>query len=84
MSQFQEEWASVRTYEERILNLLGVDNPAFADRANGFVFLQPNEPDVSVFDDGDVDDLFGNADLDWFLLNAPQDTSDIVVGEQAN
>jgi Ca2+-binding RTX toxin-like protein len=55
------EWASGRSYEERLRNL--VDGTGTPDRLNGAAFLNAS----TVFDDQVADTLFGGLGRDWFL-----------------
>jgi Ca2+-binding RTX toxin-like protein len=72
-----DEWNSGRSYTARILNIRGVNNPEFANRANGNFFLQQGS---TVLDDGAPDELYGEGDRDWFLPG-PFDVTDQVPGE---
>src|SRR5262245_12247815 len=60
------EWTSARTYAARVANLRGSGT---GPRANGDFFLKVSGPDVTVFDDGAVDVLTGNAGSDWFFAH---------------
>ena len=55
------EWASGRSYQQRIDNISG-ENPG--TRFNGNYFLRRGE---TVFDDGALDTLVGGTELDWFI-----------------
>ncbi len=55
------EWRSSNDYATRVSNISGI-----AGGANDPVFLQPG---VTAFDDSDVDVLFGEGGVDWFLYN---------------
>ena len=62
------EWASARSYAERVANLSGVGT---GENENGPFFLIPG---VTVIDDEDVDYLTGGLGyLDWFFYNLFQD-----------
>ncbi|HWP40561.1 MAG TPA: hypothetical protein VNL70_06505, partial [Tepidisphaeraceae bacterium] len=62
------EWTSTRTYSQRVANIRnGSGTPA---RNNGSVFLNPDGPSRTVFDDAATDLLFGGAGNDWFFFNA--------------
>ncbi|GAG30299.1 unnamed protein product [marine sediment metagenome] len=62
--------------------LLTVENIGGAGGLNAPSFLQPG---ITVFDDGDVDTLFGGGETDWFLDNqsglTPDILSDLEAGE---
>ncbi|HEY1381676.1 MAG TPA: pre-peptidase C-terminal domain-containing protein [Gemmataceae bacterium] len=64
LSAILAEWSSGRSYEHRIANLRGVGN---GTRDNGNVFLKVSGPEVTVFDDGDADELTGGTGRDWFF-----------------
>lgn len=70
------EWWSSGSYATRVANIGG------AGGLNDPVFLQPG---TTVFDDGDVDTLFGEGGTDWFLDNqsglTPDILSDLEAGE---
>jgi uncharacterized delta-60 repeat protein len=84
------EWTSSRSYGQRSANIIGHDITigAFSGpRNNGSIFLTPDGPSATVFDDADVDVLTGSAGEDLFLFNADnpvQDTiTDLSAGEFA-
>jgi hypothetical protein len=60
------EWASARSYTERIANLLG---EGIGERANGDYFLKPKYDFATVHDDEVSDTLNGNAGRDWFFAD---------------
>ena len=64
------EWTSSRSYADRVANLSGTGTGL---RLNGNNFLIAQGASRTVFDDGAVDDLTGNAGQDWFLLNLDGD-----------
>jgi hypothetical protein len=77
LKQIRNEWWSSGSYATRVANIGGTPGGV-----NGPVFLQPG---ITVFDDGEVDTLFGEGQTDWFLdkqsgLN-PDILSDLVAGE---
>jgi PKD repeat protein len=78
------EWNSGRSYLERIANLRGTGT---GSRANGNVFLKAEAPTtagITVFDDGVLDTLTGNAANDWFFANIDsgvRDKTDVKTGE---
>ncbi len=57
------EWTSGNTYAQRVANL--TDGTGTANPLNGGVFLNL----ATVFDDGSLDTLTGNAGLDWFFAD---------------
>ncbi len=63
----QQEWTSTRPLALRMANLRAGAGPVLAPLG---IRLQPNE---TVFDDRDVDILFGGADADWFLADPNKD-----------
>jgi hypothetical protein len=77
------EWTSERSFETRVQNIRGIDNPEFGDRLNrssaGDIdyFLSPDGQGMAetptVFDDGDYDILLGGSGSDWFLANLEDD-----------
>jgi Ca2+-binding RTX toxin-like protein len=62
-----QEWTSARTLNQRMLNLRDAVGPFLSPLG---VKLKPNE---TVFEDAEVDALFGGGDLDWFLLDLASD-----------
>lgn len=76
------EWVSARTYEQRVNNIR--DGSGAATRANGDVFLATDGPNATVWDDGDIDVLSGNAGRDWFLFNRDSGVRDLVTDLSAN
>src|SRR5262249_38216108 len=56
------EWASSRSYQDRVNNLTGVSNPTFGLRANGNYFLKTG---VTVIDDAVFDSLTGSTEQDF-------------------
>lgn len=80
------EWASIRSYTERVSNIRGVANPQFANRLNANYFFQVGS---TVLHDADADTLSGGTELDWFLASQlappPVDTiADLENGELLN
>jgi hypothetical protein len=70
------EWASSRTYSERVSNLMGTGSgTSFAARKNGSVFLKLDGAQATVFDDLVQDTLTGSIGQDWFLCNLDGDGS---------
>jgi Ca2+-binding RTX toxin-like protein len=73
----RNEWWSAGSYATRVANISGTPGGA-----NDPVFLQPG---VNVFDDGEVDTLFGEGEMDWFLYSQtgliPDILSDLEAGE---
>lgn len=62
------EWASSRTYAERVANISGT---GVGPRLNGNFFLQAN---VTAFEDGSIDLLTGQSGyLDWYFYDFDQD-----------
>ncbi len=66
LQQIRVEWTSTRSYEERVLNLSGVGTGASENGSNFLVF---DGTDSTVFDDGVVDLVFGQAGMDWFFVD---------------
>ena len=64
------EWSSTRSHADRVANLSGTGT---GPRLNGNNFLIVQGASRTVFDDGAVDSLTGDAGLDWFLLNLDGD-----------
>jgi ELWxxDGT repeat protein/VCBS repeat-containing protein len=62
-----QEWTSARTLNQRMLNLRDGVGPILSPLG---VKLKPSE---TVFEDAEVDALFGGGDLDWFLLDLASD-----------
>ena len=60
------EWASARSYAERVANLRGTGG---GPRSNGNFFLVAQPSGRTVFDDGVADELTGSAGQDWFFAN---------------
>jgi Ca2+-binding RTX toxin-like protein len=77
LNRIRAEWTSARTYAQRVANLRGINNPTFAARLNGSVFLKRGG---TVFADGNADALNGQADQDWFFRD-PGDGADNGVTE---
>lgn len=76
LAAVRAEWTSARTYAERVANLSGT---GVGPRNNGNVFLQPG---VNISNDSAVDQVFGDADQDWFLVTIGVDlTPDWLVEE---
>lgn len=67
LAKIMAEWTSTRTYEERRNNLINVD-PSIV-RLNGDVFLIADGPGATVFDDDDVDLLWGGTGRDMFFAS---------------
>jgi len=66
----RNEWLSSRDYATRVANISGTGS---GPKLNGNFFL---EPDQTVFSDSAGDQLFGGADLDWFLYGFLLDSVD--------
>ncbi len=67
LRRIMAEWTSAKPLGIRVRNLMGIDNPQFASRLNGNIFLIPSGPGATLQDDGAADVLFGTVDPDWFL-----------------
>jgi Ca2+-binding RTX toxin-like protein len=71
LTALQSEWNSAQARSTRIANL----------RAGTGAFVQPRsvalKPDETVFDDGDVDTLFGGGNLDWLFADASNGSSQL-------
>jgi len=59
------EWASANSYEDRIAHLTGTPGGE-----NGSTSFQLG---TNVFDDGEVDNLTGGTELDWYIYNLLED-----------
>lgn len=68
----RNEWVSSRSYEQRVLNLSG-HGSGLAENGNTHLVLGGSE--ATVFDDGSIDLLFGQAGMDWFF-GAEEDIDD--------
>jgi Ca2+-binding RTX toxin-like protein len=62
-----QEWNSARTLAQRMANLRSGAGPVLA-RSGARL-----NPQTTVFDDGQVDTLFGGGDGNWFLANQSRD-----------
>lgn len=72
----QAEWQSARPLAQKVANISGTGSP---DRNNSGYFLQPA---VTVFDDGEVDQIFGDGDNDWILYDFAEDLApDVTAGD---
>jgi Ca2+-binding RTX toxin-like protein len=80
LNAIRDEWISRRSYEDRVANLRGQDNPSFADRLNGDFFLRSG---IEVLDDAGGNSLSGEAERDWFFALLA-DVVDLVPGEELN
>ena len=70
LKRIGSEWWSSGNYATRLANISGTPGGK-----NDPIFLQPG---VTVFDDGEVDTLFGGGDTDWFLVNQSELNPDIL------
>jgi hypothetical protein len=77
LKRIGNEWWSSSSYATRVANIGGTPGGM-----NDPIFLQPG---ITVFDDGEVDTLFGEGETDWFLDNqsglTPDILSDLEAGE---
>ncbi len=66
------EWASNRTYAQRVANIRGSGS---GPRANGNHFLIASNTlsSSTVFDDNAEDRIWGDSGMDWFLFNSDGD-----------
>src|SRR5262249_21367159 len=71
------EWASARSYADRVANLSGTGS---GPRANGDVFLKASGPDATVFDDGAVDQLQGASGMNWYFAKRSGLVTDLLPG----
>lgn len=79
LTAIESEWTSNRAYADRVANIAGTGT---GPRNNGNNFLIATGPDRNVLDDGAIDDVFGEADTDWFLVRLDEDlASDLGGGE---
>jgi Ca2+-binding RTX toxin-like protein len=80
------EWLRTdHTYAQRVNNLR--DGSGTADRSNGSYFLRAeaaNPGDATVFDDGNMDIMSGNAGTDWFLFNKDSGVRDLVTDRSSS
>jgi Ca2+-binding RTX toxin-like protein len=74
------EWTSLRTYNQRVMNLRSQANATFAMRANGNRFLRAG---IEVQADAGGNVLNGLADRDWFFIS-PGDLTDALLIERVN
>ena len=72
LGAIRAEWTSNRDYPDRVANLSGLGSGL---RVNGTVFLTYSGSGQTVFDDGSVDVVFGQAGRDWFFYD-PEDIDD--------
>ncbi len=71
LQSIMAEWSSTRDYGTRLANLMDTGTGTnFQARLNGTAYLKTTGPDATVFDDGALDVLTGNAGQDWFIFNA--------------
>ncbi len=75
LNAIMAEWASSRTYTQRVNNL--IDGSGSATRANGNYFIMP---DVTAFDDGSTDLLVGGGGTDWYVADTTAPNADLLVG----
>jgi Ca2+-binding RTX toxin-like protein len=77
LKRIGNEWRSSGSYATRVANIGGTPGGL-----NDPIFLQPG---ITVFDDGEVDTLFGEGETDWFLYSQtglnPDILSDLEAGE---
>jgi hypothetical protein len=78
----RQEWVSSRSYAERVANISG---SGIGPRDNGDNFLMPGG---NVFNDRKagsvellIDEVLGNEELDWFLIDDVNDSNDADAGE---
>lgn len=71
----RDEWLSDRDYANRVANLSGTGSGL---RANGNTYLLPG---ATVFNDNAVDQVVGEDDQDWLILDPATDLSDIELDE---
>lgn len=72
----RNEWLSSRDYATRVANISGTGS---GPKQNGNFFLQPGQ---TIFPDTSADQLFGGADLDWFLFDVLDSLFDTEPGEE--
>jgi Ca2+-binding RTX toxin-like protein len=73
LSALLAEWASGRSYAERVANLRGKGT---GPRLNGNYFLLATGPGATLFDDGSADVLTGSAGIDWFFIGVAGTVTD--------
>ena len=80
LNAIMREWASPRSYSDRVKNLSGNSQSAtYSARENGNVFLRGDvSPSQTVFDDSEVDVISGNQASDWFFANLAGGVLDIL------
>lgn len=71
------EWTSARTYSARVANLKGQTTSG----VNATNYLRPN---LDVFDDASVDQLYGGSQRDWYFANLLSGTLDILADRTAD
>jgi len=67
LSSLRDEWASSRSYEDRVANLVGAGS---GNRSNGDNFLQNG---ITIFDDTSRDRVSGGRGRDWFFFDQTLD-----------
>ncbi len=70
LKRIRNEWRSTADYATRVANISGTPGGA-----NEPIYLQAG---VTVFDDAEVDTLFGEGEMDWFLYNKTGLISDVL------
>jgi RHS repeat-associated protein len=74
-----KEWTSSRSYSDRVANLRGGQGPMLSPLG---IKLKRGE---TVFDDADIDELFGGSELDWLMYDLSRDFArDRKTAEAAN
>ena len=81
LNAIRDEWASDRSYSDRMANLLG---QGCGPRKNGSIVLSTCGEHATVLNDDDSDTLRGNAGVDWFFANLDTGIIDIVKDSKAN
>jgi len=67
------EWTSNHSYADRVANI--TSGSGSVPRLNGSIFITP---DVTAFDDGEVDSLTGTSGQDLFIINVDAGVKDVI------
>ena len=75
------EWASARSYSDRIANLKGVGTGV---RVNGTTFLKTTGAQATIIEDADSDKLTGGSGRDWFFAKLSGNKKDKINNLESN
>ena len=81
LSAILAEWASSRSYETRVKNLIGAGN---GTRVNFNYFLVTLGTQSTVFNDNREDLLSGGSGRDWFFATLGGEKKDTIIGLKSN